>query len=152
MATPDLIPINHEPGYRTDTIGRFADGQFFGSVVAGFADGIAPDGDWAAHKRWYAVLHRFDQEGNHVSSDIQFAGTTADGESRVVDKATGMLRQWLDELPGRSFGDISIRLFQVEVDGVTFGLIDETSDDDGYVELYPDELGFYEPWSGDYDT
>jgi formate hydrogenlyase regulatory protein HycA len=29
MAVPALIPIAHEAGYRTDTIGRYDDGQFF---------------------------------------------------------------------------------------------------------------------------
>ncbi|WP_433200616.1 hypothetical protein ACQP00_29090 [Dactylosporangium sp. CS-047395] len=41
---------------------------------------------------------------------------------------------------------------------VVFGLIDETTDDphEGHgaprAELYPQRLGFHEPWNGEYDT
>ena len=66
----------------------------------------------------------------------------------------------LDTLDGRQFGDIAIRLFHVEHDGIVFGLVDETGqyredeedEDDGSVELYPEGLGFHEPWDGEYDT
>ena len=37
--------------------------------------------------------------------------------------------------------------------GVVFGLIDESEPLRGdWVELYPDRLGFHEPWNGLYDT
>ena len=38
-------------------------------------------------------------------------------------------------------------------DGVTFGLIDESGPDRGsWAELYPDRLGFTDPWDGTYST
>jgi hypothetical protein len=153
VAIPDLIPIMHEPGYRTDTIGSYVDGQFFASIVAGFAGGKFPGDDWARHKRWYAVLHRFDHDGHHTGSDIWFAGATADGESAVGAAAEKVLHEWLAQLPGLVYGDIAVRLFQLEVDGIVFGLVDETDDEFGeHVELHPDDLGFSEPWDGEYDT
>lgn len=77
--------------------------------------------------------------------------------------ARGHLDELLAELPGRSLGSIAVKLFELHHDGVRFGLIDETGDrpdDDGdeddefegYVELRPDELGFSEPWDGNYET
>ena len=155
MTVPDLIPIEHDE-YHTSTIGTCDDGEFFGCVVAAFAEGYQHGNDWQQHKRWYAVLHRFDHDGTHLRSDVWFAGTTADGEDEAIAGARSQLAQWLDALPGRCYGDIAIRLFQFEVDGAVFGLVDETDADWGdgspHVELHPNDLGFDPPWNGEYDT
>ncbi|MEV6344828.1 hypothetical protein [Actinoplanes sp. NPDC051851] len=137
MAIPSRVPIAHEPGYRTDTIGTYDDGQFFGSVTA-----VLVPGD----KRWYAVLHRFDAGGRHRESEIRAAGSPGE--------ASELLTGWLGALPGRAFGDIAVGLFQVEVDGHVFGLIDGSEEYDGedHAELVPDMLGFDDPWDGLYDT
>lgn len=66
--------------------------------------------------------------------------------------AQDLLRQWLDALPGRCYGDIAIRPFGHEFDGVMFGLVVETFEGTEHAELYPDTLGFHEPWDGSYDT
>jgi hypothetical protein len=68
VPVPLLIPIAHEPDFRTARIGRYDDGLFFTSA-------------WAE----YAYVHHFDRHGV-------------------------------------------------------------------WVELYPDRLGFHEPWDGFYDT
>ncbi|MET8086022.1 hypothetical protein [Micromonospora sp. NPDC005194] len=153
MAIPDLVPIAHEPDYRTSTIGRYDKGQFFGSVTATLDDGGGADDDWYRHKRWYAVLHRFDADGVHTDSDIWFAGTS-ETEDASVDRAEARLAEWLDALPGRVFADIAIGLFQVEVDGHVFGLVDWSEEYDGadHAEFVPDDLGFDPPWDGCYDT
>ncbi|WP_030057009.1 MULTISPECIES: hypothetical protein [Streptomyces] len=146
MYVPDLIPIGHEPGYRTDTIGRWQGGQFFASVVC-------PGG------RNHAVLHRFDAAGRHLDSQIRSVGEVAEAER--------LLGEWLDALPGREYGDIAIAPFAVHVDGELFGLVrddyepdevdDEVDDEDDeeervHFELHPDGLGFHAPWDGCYDT
>ncbi|WP_328417362.1 hypothetical protein OG470_29075 [Micromonospora sp. NBC_00389] len=153
MAIPDRVPIAYEPDYRTRFIGRYDKGQFFGSVTATLEDGSGAEDDWYRHKRWYAVLHRFDPDGAHTDSDIWFAGTSED-EQASVDRAEARLVEWLDALPGRVFDDIAIKLFQVEVDGHVFGLVDGTADYDGkdHAEFVPDDLGFDPPWDGCYDT
>jgi len=153
VAIPQRIPIRHEPGYHTDQIGRYADGQFFACVTAAFPTGFKFGDDWPTHKRWYAVLHRFDRDGHHRGSEIRYTGTSAEGEREVNDRAEQVLAGWLADLPEPTFGDISIRLFSVEVDDVVFGLVDESDDTRGeHVELYPNQLGFYPPWDGEYDT
>lgn len=59
----------------------------------------------------------------------------------------------LDRLPGREFGDIAVRPFRVVHDGVTFALADESGPERGaWAELYPDRLGFGEPWDGTCST
>ncbi|MET7670193.1 hypothetical protein [Micromonospora luteifusca] len=133
MPVPRLIPIAHEPDYRTDRIGSYDDGLFLASA-------------WDHH----AYVHLFDHDGAYRRSTI----------TRVEDRAA--LDETLDGLlaglPGKSYGDVAVQLFQTHQDGVMFGLIDESGDRAGdgrhvdWVELYPDRLGFHEPWDGLYDT
>jgi hypothetical protein len=130
---PDRIPIAHEPDYRTDLIGSWDEGLFF----AGY---------WGV-----TYLHQFDHDGNHVRSRIAIAEQqlgTADVTARMT-----RLRDIVDELPGRRFGDIAVRLFSVEHGGKKWGLFDETADHlIPHVEMRPDLLGFAPPWDGLYDT
>ncbi|MCU4748181.1 MULTISPECIES: hypothetical protein [unclassified Streptomyces] len=133
MTIPAVIPIQHEPGHRTDTIGHYQHGQFFASVTATLDE---------QERRWYAVLHLFDRAGRHRSSRIEAACTAADGLTRLGD--------WLAALPGRRFADIALGPFAVHHEGQLFGLVVE--EDREWVELYPDRLGFSAPWDGLYDT
>ena len=153
MAIPDRVPIAHVRSYRTSHIGHYAGGQFFGSVTATLEPGAGAEPDWRAHKRWYAVLHRFDPTGAHTGSDIWFAGTSEE-ERAAIKRAKAHLTGQLKALPGRAFGDIAIGLFHVEVDGHVFGLVDGSDLYDGHdhAEFLPDTLGFDPPWDGAYDT
>jgi formate hydrogenlyase regulatory protein HycA len=165
MPVPEVIPIAHEPDYRTATIGKFDDGQFLASVTWAYREGYTrswgPPND---HKRIYAVLHTFDAEGHHLDSNIWHGGTYTD-QLRLRDSSAGddpltraqtRLDRLLDALPGRAYTDIAIRPFQVVFDGTRFGLVveqhDEEEREDNWAELYPDRLGFHEPWNGLYDT
>ena len=98
------------------------------------------------------MLHRFDHDGNHVGSDIRPTGSTADGRDAAVRRARDLLGGWLEALPSLTYGDISVSCFAVEVDGLRFGLVDESDDHGDHGELYPNHLGFHPPWDGDYDT
>lgn len=59
---------------------------------------------------------------------------------------------------GQHAGGQFVRPFRVDFDNIVFGLIDETTDhpDEGHggpwAELYPQRLGFHQPWNGEYDT
>ncbi|WP_203692582.1 hypothetical protein [Catellatospora coxensis] len=153
---PEVIPIKYEPGYRTDRIGRYAGGQFFADVTGAYREGAVLGDDWRQEQRIYAVLHRFDDTGQHLGSDVLFAGVRADGDA--VERADQTVTGWLSDIGPVTFCDIAIRPFRVDVDEVVFGLIDETSDDPEqsrsgpWAELYPQRLGFHEPWNGEYDT
>jgi hypothetical protein len=154
---PEIIPIKHEPDYRTDRIGRYAGGQFFADVTGAYQEGVVVGTDWARQQRIYALLHRFDNDGRHRGSDVWLAGIRSDGPA-AVESAEEMLSGWLSEIGPVTFCDIAIRPFRVVFDHVVFGLIDETSEDPLYThggpwaELYPEGLGFHEPWDGEYDT
>jgi formate hydrogenlyase regulatory protein HycA len=163
MAVPEIIPIAHEPDYRTRTIGRFSDGQFLASVSYAFPNGFAMGDGWEEQKRLFVVLHKFDHDGHHQESDIECAGTWAEqlkrphDERSVVARADVRLAALLAGLPEREYCDIAIQPFRLIVDGVVFGLITEchAEDEDGeddWAELYPDRLGFSAPWNGEYDS
>jgi len=154
MAILDVIPIRHEPHYRTSTIGLYNGGLFFAWVTGAFLPEDFPRGsDWRARKRWYAALHRFDHEGNHITSDIWCPGPgIRDGQQERLDG-------WLEALPGREFCDIAIRPFRLVVDGIVFGLVPEChgehpdgEQEDDWAEFYPGRLGFAPPWDGSYST
>ncbi|MEU8001524.1 hypothetical protein AB0B66_10225 [Catellatospora sp. NPDC049111] len=157
MRLPEVIPIKYEPDYRTNLIGRFPGGQFFADVTGAYQEGVAVGDDWRQQMRIYAVLHRFDNSGHHLGSDVLFAGVRADGNV-VVEQAEQAVTGWLSDIGPVTFCDIAIRPFRVDYDGVIFGLIDETSEDPEethggpWAELYPQRLGFHEPWNGEYDT
>ncbi|MFJ8005730.1 hypothetical protein [Streptomyces fagopyri] len=158
MAVPPVIPIAYTPKSRTETIGHYADGQFLASVTYAFPEGYRPDDGWEEHKRLYTVLHTFDSQGHYRDSEIWCAGTWAeqqlapDGESSVLSRARAHLAKLLRSLPRRSYTDIAVRPFQITVDGVLFGLVVKEDEEETWAELYPDRLGFAEPWDGTYDT
>ncbi|MBC6458689.1 hypothetical protein [Actinomadura sp. HBU206391] len=163
MAVPEIISIAYEPDYRTDKIGRYADGQFFASITYAFPEGFRHGEGWEDAKRLYVVLHRFDADGRYIDSDIWYAGTWREQQQRpygadsVLAQAEARLAELLDALPKREYQDIAIRPFRLTVDGVLFGLIieqghGENEDEDDWAELYPDHLGFCEPWDGEYST
>src|SRR5262245_57880087 len=149
MTVPQRIKITREEGYHTDQIGRCADGrQFMGFVTATLP--LPLPRDWQSHKRWYAVMHTFDRSGRHLRTEAWFAGTTADGEKEAVSKAQAKLAEYVAALGKISFGDVSVELFSVEVDGQTFGLVDASEPDEEYesVHLLPNDLAFFAPWDG----
>lgn len=154
---PDLIPIAREENYVTHNIGHYAAGRSFMGFVVATLPSPMPD-DWQRHKRWYAVLHTFDEAGEHAGSDWWFAGTTEDGEPDVTARAQARLQEMLDQLPNKRFEDIEIALFETECDGQPFGLMDATFEDEetGEVfvraELVPNDIVFFPPWDGTYDT
>jgi hypothetical protein len=157
MAPPDRIPIKHEPGYRTDQIGHHAQGQFLGNVIGAYLGGWRSGMD-REDMRWYAYLHHFDADGTYLCSDIEFVGITLEGQVEVVARAKALLAEWLSQLDDLVYGDIAVRPFKAEYDGILFGLVDESDADPehgrggDWVELYPDGLGFHAPWDGEYDT
>jgi hypothetical protein len=158
MAVPPVIPIAYEPRSRTETIGRYADGQFLASITYAFPEGYRPDDGWEEYKRLYTVLHTFDADGRYRDSEIWCAGTWAEqqqapyGDDSVLSRARAHLGKLLRSLPRRSYTGIAVRPFRLAVDGVLFGLVIESDEEGDWAELYPDRLGFGAPWDGTYDT
>jgi formate hydrogenlyase regulatory protein HycA len=149
MDFPEKIPVCRDEFYMKN-IGHAADGrQFMGFVVATLPMRKL-DEDWPRHKRWYAVLHIFDDEGTHLRSDHWFSGTTADGEDTVCAKAKSKLKKMITQLGHVTFDDVAVRLFSVTIEGHRFGMI--ADEEFGTVSLEPNDFVFYPPWDGEYDT
>jgi hypothetical protein len=153
MPIPAVIPIVREEGYHTDQVGQYGSGQQFMAFVTATIP-IPPPKDWQSRKRWYAVLHTFDTEGRHLKTETDFAGTTADGERAVIERAQASLSRMLGALGPVTYCDVRVRLFSVQVDGETFGLVDASVPEEEYesVHLLPNDLAFFDPWDGTYDT
>jgi len=118
--------------------------------------------NWRSFKRWYAVLHRFDDAGNHLGTYAWSGGTTADGEDAAIRRANTILEELLTALGELRFCDVNVRTFGVEMDGYFFGLVyrcddaEEVDNPQAKVEsimLEPNDIMFHPPWdSGEYST
>src|SRR4051812_26850158 len=121
MAIPDRIRVSREGGNYSKCMGFYSldveDNQFWGRVIASFC-GMPkpPPARWEPYKRWYAVLHTFDGQGNHIGTDHWYAGTTADGEGEVCKRANAKLDEMVARLGDVEWADIEIGLFRVEID------------------------------------
>ena len=117
---------------------------------------------WAEHKQWYAVLHRFDSGGDHLSTEARSGGTSGGGEREAIERAVGLLDEMLASLGECHPCDIEVRPFGVEIDGYFFGLVYRCEDSDDpddpgaaceCVMLEPNDIMFHPPWdSGEYST
>jgi hypothetical protein len=162
MGPPDKVRIPRD-GRRFEYLGTLVDGrQFLAFVTGAFPDGVQPsweNDEWQKVKSWSAVLHLFDADGNHLSSEVRLGGYDTDSEAGA--KAWFELRGMLARLaPGEpEFGDIWIRQFATTIDSVTHSLLYEASDEVGDgrivegVFLEPRGIMFHPPWdSGMYST
>lgn len=156
MAVPNTIKIAREEGYYTDQIGRCADvRQFMALVVASFPlKELYPREDWEEHKHWHAVLHMFDSAGKHLHTEGWRAGSTADGEREVIERAKAKQAEMVSALGAVKYGDVRVSLFRVEIDGREFGLVDASEPEEDYeaIDLIPNDLRFFPPLDGSYDT
>lgn len=169
MPAPDKLRIPYEDyDYgRFTSIGRLPDGtQFMAFVTGAFPTGqeyyLADD--WRTKKRWLAVVHRFDADGNHIGSESRLGAFDGEGRDVAGEKAFGHLQGMFAELLDAGepeFCDVWVKPFAVELEGVTHGLFYECHVDeyDGrreeseYIMLQPQDIMFHAPWdSGEYST
>jgi len=170
MAKPDKLRIAYEDleYARFDCVGRLSDGtQFMAFVTGAFPTGeqYYSGDDWPEKKRWLAVMHRFNADGDHIGSEERLGGFESEGQDVAGDRAFDHLQDMLTELGGGKpkLCDIWVRLFSVEMDSVTHGLLYEQSDyveelEEGeeptdWVMLEPWDIMFHPPWdSSEYSS
>jgi hypothetical protein len=75
VAVPDVVHIAREPGYRTDTIGSYRDGQFYAAIHGAHRDDDTGLDLQRERVRWYVYLHLFNAAGFHQRSEVVLAGT-----------------------------------------------------------------------------
>jgi len=161
---PEKLRIPLDDG-RFDCVGCLGDGTQF----MAFGTGCFPDGyrlksdneDWRKIKRWIAVLHLFDSDGNHLRSGSKLGGYDIEGWHEACGKVDVELRKMLVPLREKQpkLCNIYVRLFSVVLDGVTHGLfythhVAPEEDYEGeWVMLEPRDIMFHPPWdSGEYST
>lgn len=130
---PNKIKIARREDWHTHYVGQFGDGNIF--IGFPFFGGIQ-------QTRPMAVLHLLDSNGNHTGSQIW--------ETEKMMQAEQALSQAIDNLPGARFGDVMIRCFIVELNGMIFGF--EPDEIRNRVNYIPYGLSFIPPWDGTYDT
>lgn len=157
---PKVFPVNRYEG-GSNYIGKTKNGeQFWAQVAAQFAKQSAngknsenSKDEWQYRKTWYAILHKFDKNGAHISTRAERIGTTSEGEAEILQRAKIRMEELIAELGSIKYERIKIQLFQAVIDGFTFGLVDTSTEEWGdTVTMQPGDLVFYPPWNGDYDT
>jgi hypothetical protein len=164
VGPPDKLRIPHDE-HRFKYVGHLANGnQFMAFVTGAFPDGVKLNWDtdeWRKVKRWMAVLHQFDAEGNHLSSESKLGAFDIEGYNEAGDKAWVELDEMLRRLESDDpkLCEIWLKQFAVSIDGVTHSLLYQTNqpeDDDSIFEsvmLEPRDIMFHPPWdSGEYST
>lgn len=148
---PTRIPVTRMEDEHTYYMGLTEDKrQFWAYNTFAFAKPIAEieTDDWSEFRNEYLVLHTFDESGNHINTRSLLLGTTADYDENMI---VTNLEKWLKELGSVYFSDINIKLFNVNIEGVTFGLIPDV--ESGTIELQPSStISFQAPWDGEYYT
>jgi hypothetical protein len=146
-----------EPGYRTERIGRYTGGQFFADITGAYQEGVDPGPDWPHQQTDLRGAPPIRRKRTPHRLESLVCGRRGDSHA-AVEAAERVLKGWLTALEPVTYCNIIIRPFRVDFDNVVFGLIDETTDDPDeghggpWAELYPQRLGFHEPWNGEYDT
>jgi formate hydrogenlyase regulatory protein HycA len=169
MAKPDKLRIpyeDHEYG-RFGFVGRLPDGtQFMGYLTGAFPTGqeYYLGDDWRYKKKWLAVIHRFDADGNHIRSESRLGGFDIEGQVVAENRAFDHFGEMFVELSAGGqpeFCDIWVKPFSVEIEGVTHGLFYEQDEEEPqpgdeqceWVMLQPCDIMFHPPWdSGQYST
>lgn len=152
MTIPDKLRVSRMEDYHTHYLGQAADGRLFWAYdtfvfTKPHAD-IPKDDDWQKYRREYAIIHTFDKDGNYLTTKHWDAGLTINLSDQLIEEK---LEEFVSELGDTTFKDIEIKLFQTQIDGITFGLIaDEESE---MIHLQPtSKISFQEPWDGEYYT
>jgi formate hydrogenlyase regulatory protein HycA len=161
MAAPEKLRIPYEDweDARFEYVGQYGGGNQFMAFVTGAFPGPDhfpnPGGNWREIKRWSAVVHRFDRDGNHLGTEARLGGFDIEGRAAAGEKAWHHLGQILKDLGVENARpcDIHVKPFSAEVDGVVYALEYEREvTDDGevleHVMLWPNDIMFHPPWDG----
>jgi formate hydrogenlyase regulatory protein HycA len=152
MTIPDKLPIMRMEDYHTHYLGKVADGRlFWGYQTFAFNKPYAEiqqGDDLKKHRKEYVLVHTFDKNGNYLTTKYWVAALTTDlNEQQLENK----LEELVTELGDIVLQDIEIKIFQTQIDNITFGLIvDEETE---MINLQPSStISFQEPWDGEYYT
>lgn len=143
---PECIAIDPDD-YHASDVGWTKDNRQF-IITTPFVPALGGDGCE------YLARYLFDSEGALIDAKIQSLGPRASLDVEDSKKLLSGLRQEMEPVERRR---VLIRPFSVEFDGVAFGLVERSPEEEGdvwAVEMQPGNyMAFFEPWdSGEYDT
>ncbi len=146
MTEAIAIKIKRKPNDHTHYIGQLDNGNQFMALEA-FFHKLPITSDWQRTRKEFVVFHLFDKDGKHLSSKHQFVGITADIDGRELNTDIENLMVGMGH---GVFTDIRIQPFSVSIDEFEYGFI---KDDENYCFiLEPNDLSFYAPFDGEYES
>lgn len=142
MSKPLLLPIKRMEDLHTKLIGRCGDNQFLITETPL----IELNGERI--QRIYVICYTFDQHGEFIAVDYVSIEANASDLIPSIESANERL---LKALGPFEFRDILVKLFELEIDGIVFGLVYSSETDSVNLEPGP-VITFMEPWDGEYYT
>jgi hypothetical protein len=154
---PELIPINLDGSYMR-WIGKTAEGSQFLISNAFIQEPSASASGGVAGRRYFTTFYLFDADGKLKRSQFDEVGDGSDKTTAlaVLEKVKAIREKHLTSIGPVKYGNINVRPFQVQRDGVAFGLIaterpNKTGRSGWQVILQPGGIvTFSPPWNGDY--
>lgn len=145
---PKLIPIQHLES-NTPYVGSHCSGQFWGSITQGFSP-LNGNTVFEQGKFVYAVLHSFNPKGQYIKTDWEKLPLGENQKSFQL--AETKMKNMLDAYAPYKFGAIKIELFETNIEDMTFGLLNESDEEEAKVEMSPEGYMLLPPWNGYFDT
>jgi hypothetical protein len=150
---PLKIPIERIEKYHTHYLGKTENDNLFWGYSTFIATKTYLEvqeikGDWEDYRHEYAILHIFDINGKHIETKHHFGGTVKEVNYNALFQKLELM---INELRKIEFQDIEICPFQIQINGVIFGLV--PNEEYEVIELQPNSsLSFSPPWDGSYNT
>jgi hypothetical protein len=149
---PETIPINLDGSYMR-WIGKAADGSQF--LIS---NAFIQEASGSAGRRYFTTFYLFDADGSLKRSQIDEVGEGSDKTTALaaLEKVKTIREQHIASLGRVKYGNISVRPFEVQHQGVAFGLIASDPPNKAgrtslQVALQPGNIvTFRPPWNGDY--
>lgn len=144
---PDRIRINHDD-YHGEWVGKTSDGsQFFATDALFTSQNVRTQ----RTVRDYVAVFLWNQDGSFREMRLDSFDRRS---SESFELRAKTFQDRIDELGAITLCDIRVAPFEEVRDGVSFGLIYAPDEGNGeWVELQPgNEMAFYPPWDGRYDT
>lgn len=153
MPAPDKIVIPHDD-YRFEDVGHFGDGRQY----MAFGTRAFPLNTFHSRevKRWIAVIHLFDSDGNHLKTESRLVGFGTD-EPDIFERIDEVFENLLSDYGTKDaqLGDICIKPFSIVIDDIFYGFIYKKDEEHNRerITLWPNDVVFHPPWDdGLYDT
>jgi hypothetical protein len=98
----------------------------------------------------YSVLHTFNSAGKYL--DTIWEKILKDESQLAFEIAEAKLMEKLERRAPYKFSKIKIEIFEIDIDDMTFGLVNKSDEENARVEMVPEGYVLCPPWNGDFDT